>query len=229
MQLTTIKEWAEEDRPREKLLLKGRSALSDAELLAIIIGSGTRDLTAVQLAREILSKSKNNLSHLSRMSISDLKKFKGIGEAKAISIYAAMEISRRRKGESKKRSKKIKSSCDAFKYLQADLLDLDHEEFHALFLNRGNEVISSEQISKGGISGTVADGKVIFHRALQLKSSAMILAHNHPSGQLKPSESDIDLTRSLVSFGNYIDLQVLDHLIFSDNNYFSFADEGLII
>jgi DNA repair protein RadC len=228
MQLTTIKDWAEEDRPREKLILKGRTALSDAELLAIIIGSGTRELTAVQVAREILGSSKNSLSSLSRMSVNDLKKFKGIGEAKAIAIYAAMEISRRRKGEVKEKTNSIKSSSDAFNYLQADLMDLEHEEFHTLFLNRGNEIIASEQISKGGISGTVADGKVIFHRALELKSSAMILAHNHPSGQLKPSESDIDLTKSLVKFGKYIDLQILDHLIFSDNNYFSFADEGLI-
>ena len=228
METRAIKTWAEEDRPREKLQIKGRGALSDAELLAIIIGSGTKAVSAVELAREILSASKNSLSNLSKLSIDDLKKFKGIGEAKAISIYAAMELARRRKSASSSNSIKITSSNDAYKHLKSKLLDLCHEEFHVLFLNRANELIFSEQISKGGISGTVADGKLIFHRALELKSSAMILAHNHPSGQLKPSESDLSLTKSLVNFGKYIDLQVLDHLIFSDNNYFSFADEGLI-
>ncbi len=228
MQLTTIKCWAEEDRPREKLLLKGRAALTDAELLAIIIGSGSKDLTAVQLSREILGVAKNSYSKLAKMSVADLMQFKGIGEAKAIAIYAAMEIARRRSKDVRQDAPRIKSSSDAFKYLRSDLTDLEHEEFHALFLNRSNEVLASELISKGGMSGTVADGKIIFHRALQLKCSAMILAHNHPSGQLKPSESDLQLTKSLVAFGKHIDLQILDHLIFSDNNYFSFADEGLI-
>ena len=228
MQLTTIKEWAEEDRPREKLLLKGRSALSDAELLAILIGSGTRELSAVQLAQQIMNESENNLAELSRKSIIDLMSFKGIGEAKAVTIYAAMEIARRRKGVAIRKNLKIKSSHDAYNYLLSKLLDLTHEEFHVLFLNRANEVITSEQISKGGISGTVADGKVIFHRALELKSSSLVLAHNHPSGQLKPSTSDLKLTTSLVEFGKFIDLKILDHLIFSDINYFSFADEGLI-
>ena len=228
MQANTIKSWAEDDRPREKLNRKGRTALSDAELLAILIGSGTRNISALELARSILHESQNCFAQLSKVSINDLQKFKGIGEAKAITIFAAMEIARRRSEKSKVKKYKIQSSRDAFDYLQSKLLDLSHEEFHVLFLNRGNDVLGSEQISKGGISGTVADGKLIFHKALELKSSGLILAHNHPSGQLKPSEADLKLTNSLVKFGKFIDLQVLDHLIFSDNNYFSFADEGIM-
>ena len=228
MQSTTIKSWAEDDRPREKLNKKGRAALSDAELLAILIGSGTRNVSALELSRSILSESQNCFAELSKVSINDLQKFKGIGEAKAITIYAAMEIARRRSEKSKVKKFKIQSSKDAYEYLHPKLMDLCHEEFHVLYLNRGNDVLGCEQISKGGISGTVADGKLIFHKGLELKSSGLILAHNHPSGQLKPSEADLKLTESLVKFGKFIDLQVLDHLIFSDNNYFSFADEGIM-
>ena len=225
---TTIKSWAEEDRPREKMMLKGRSALSDAELLAILIGSGTRELSAVQLAREILSKSNNSLGELAQKSIKELMKFKGIGEAKAITVYASMEIARRKVFQSERIRFKVKSSRDAYDFLKADLTDLMHEEFYALFLNRANEIIGKEQISKGGLSGTIADGKVIFHKALEMKSSGIILAHNHPSGQLNPSHQDIKLTKSLVSFGKYIDLYILDHLIVTDQNYYSFADNGMI-
>lgn len=229
MYTTTIKDWAVEDRPREKLVRNGRNALSDAELLAVLIRSGSRDQSAVDLARHILATCKNSLTSLSKLSLSELRQFKGIGEAKAGAIYAALEIARRRGTELKGENFKIKSSSDAFQYLRRSMLDLEHEEFHVLFLNRGNQILARELISKGGLSGTVADGKIIFHRALQMKASGIILAHNHPSGQLRPSESDLKLTNSLVNFGNYIDLQVLDHLIFSDNDYFSFADEGLIV
>lgn len=225
---TTIKTWAEEDRPREKMLLKGRSALSDAELLAILIGSGTKELTAVELAREILSKSNYNLNELGKKSIQDFTKFKGIGEAKAITLYAAMELARRKVFVAEKNRYKVKCANDAYNYLRSDFLDLKHEEFHILLLNRANEVIGKEQISKGGISGTVADGKMIFHKALEMKSSGIILAHNHPSGQSKPSEKDVKLTKSLVSFGKYIDLVILDHLIITDENYYSFADNGML-
>lgn len=224
----TIKNWAVDDRPREKLILKGRDALSDVELLALIIGSGTRNQSAVDLARQILKSCENSFSVLSKLCIQDLQQFKGIGEAKAISIYASLEISRRRSAELNRNQEKIVTSRDAYLHLSEYMRDLAHEEFHVLYLNRGNRLLSCEQISKGGLSGTVADGKLIFHRALQLKASGMILAHNHPSGQLRPSEADLKLTRSMVSFGNYIDLQVLDHLIFCDNEYFSFADAGLI-
>ncbi|MDX2362741.1 MAG: DNA repair protein RadC [Crocinitomicaceae bacterium] len=229
MQLSSIKSWAEEDRPREKLSLKGRNALTDAELLAILLGSGSAKKSAVELAREILNHCNHSFTKLSRMSIQELQRFNGIGDAKAITIHAAMELARRRERKIKVKTPKITSSKDVYYYLRSELSDLSHEEFYSLFLNRGNEVIGSSQISKGGISGTVADGKIIFHRALELKSSAVVLAHNHPSGQLKPSQSDLNLTSNLVNFGKYIDLPILDHVIFSDNNYFSFADEGLIV
>lgn len=225
---TTIKTWAEEDRPREKMMLKGRAAMTDAELLAILIGSGTRELTAVELAREILSQSNNSLNELACKSIQDLMKFKGIGEAKAITLYASMELARRKAFTAAKTRFKIRSTKDAYEYLKIDLTEIAHEEFYVLFLNRANEVIGKEQISKGGISGTVADGKVIFHKALEMKSSGIILAHNHPSGQLKPSQQDLKLTKSLVSFGKYIDLDILDHLIITDENYYSFADNGML-
>ena len=225
---TTIKSWSEDDRPREKMILKGRLALSDAELIAILIGSGTRELSAVQLSQSILSKANNNLNHLSRFSIDDLMQFKGIGEAKAISICSALELARRKSATEKDKRTKIKSSKDAFNELMGVFLDLAHEEFYVLLLNRANEVIGKEQISKGGVAGTVADGKIIFSHALSKKASGVILAHNHPSGSLKPSVADLRLTKQLASFGKYIDLEILDHLIFSDNNYFSFADEGVM-
>lgn len=228
MLTTNLKSWAEEDRPREKMLLKGRAALTDAELIAILIGSGNRELTAVELAREILKHSNNSLSELAQKSIKDLMKFKGIGEAKAISVYASMELARRKVFDNERRKFKVKSSIDAYDYVKGDFMDLLHEEFYALFLNRANEIIGKEQISKGGLSGTVADGKVIFHKALELKSSGIILAHNHPSGQLKPSSQDIKLTKAMVAFGKYIDLYILDHLIVTDQNYYSFADNGEI-
>ncbi len=226
--ITTIKSWAEEDRPREKMLRKGRNALSDAELLAILIGSGTRDVSAVELSREILANSQHSLAELSRKSVSDFMKFKGIGEAKAITLFAAMEIARRRSSSGDVARFKVRSSRDAFNYIKADLSDLKHEEFYIILLNRANEIIGKSQISKGGLSGTVADGKVIFSKALELKSSALILAHNHPSGQLKPSEEDKKLTKSYITFGKYIDLHILDHLIIADDNYYSFADDGLM-
>lgn len=226
--VTRIKSWAEEDRPREKMLLKGRSALSDAELVAILIGSGTREVSAVELSREILSHAQNSLAELSKMGISDLMKFKGIGEAKAITLYAAMEIARRRAACGDKMRLKIRSSKDAFDCVKSELSDLKHEEFYVILLNRANEVLGKSQVSKGGLSGTIADGKVIFSKALEVKASALILAHNHPSGQLKPSEEDKKLTKSYIAFGKYIDLPILDHLILADDNYFSFADNGLM-
>lgn len=216
------------DRPREKMVSKGAPVLTEAELLAILIGSGTRSQSAVELAREILSTVNYDLSTLSKLSIPQLMKFNGIGQAKAVSIAAAMELSRRREGSGSQKRKRITSSKDCYSYIRPAFMDLMHEEFHVVYLNRANEIIDAFQLSKGGLSGTVADGKLIFHRALELKSSALILAHNHPSGQLKPSQADIRLTKSLVDFGKMIDLQVLDHLILTDNNYFSFADEGLI-
>jgi DNA repair protein RadC len=223
-----ILSWAEEDRPREKLLLKGKAALSDAELIAILIGSGTRELSAVDLSKVILQKAVNNLNELAKLSIKDLMKVKGIGEAKAISIIAALELGRRRKESEGVRRPRISSSRDAYEQIQPYLLDLPHEEFWLLLLNRANEVIKPIQVSQGGVSGTVADPKIIFKFAIENLSSAIILVHNHPSGNLKPSEADKELTRRLSSAGKLLEIPVLDHLIFTDGGYLSFADEGML-
>lgn len=223
-----ILSWAEEDRPREKLLLKGKAALSDAELIAILIGSGTRELSAVDLSKVILQKAVNNLNELAKLSIKDLMKVKGIGEAKAISIIAALELGRRRKESEVVRRPRIASSRDAYEQIQPYLLDLPHEEFWLLLLNRANEVIKPVQVSQGGVSGTVADPKIIFKFAIENLSSAIILVHNHPSGNLKPSEADKELTRRLFNAGKLLEIPVLDHLIFTDGGYLSFADEGML-
>ena len=225
--LNGIKAWAEDDRPREKLLLKGKSALSDAELIAILIGSGSASETAVDLSKRILKSLNNQLSELGKLSVKDLTKFKGIGEAKAISIIAALELGRRRKDSEPDKRIKITSSQSAFDVLYTHLGDLNHEEFWVLFLNRANEVIGKENISKGGISGTVVDPKVVFKAAVQFPASAIVLGHNHPSGQLKPSQADHNLTKKLKEAGNALDIPVLDHLIIGDRNYFSFVDEGV--
>lgn len=224
----TIKSWAEDDRPREKMILKGRSSLSDAELLAIILGSGSRHQTAVELAQELLISSGNDLARFSKLTLHDLKKFKGVGEAKAVSVLAALELGRRRKDSDKPERNKLTSSQQVYQHMRPYLQDLSHEEFYVLLLNRANEILQTRQISVGGMSGTVADGKVIFRNAIEAGAHAMILVHNHPSEQLKPSDADRTLTRKMIEFGKYIDLPVLDHLIFTDNGYFSFADNGMI-
>ncbi|MCU0339456.1 MAG: DNA repair protein RadC [Spirosomaceae bacterium] len=223
-----ILSWAEEDRPREKLLLKGRSALTDAELIAILIGSGTVDLTAVDLAKIILQKAGNNLNELAKLSIKDLMKIKGIGEAKAISIAAALELGRRRKSEEPVKKPRITCSKDAYEQIRPYLQDLPHEEFWLLLLTRANDVIRPVQISQGGVSGTVADPKMIFKAAVEHLASAIILVHNHPSGNLRPSEADRDLTRRLKEAGRLLEIPVLDHLIFTDAGFYSFADEGIL-
>ncbi len=223
-----IREWSPEDRPREKLLLKGTSALSEAELVAILIGSGTTKTSAVELAKKVLLLGKNNLNELARLSVKDLMKIKGIGEAKAITIVAALELGRRRKEQDIDSKPKISSSKDAFDLIQGDLMDLPHEEFWVLLLNRMHQVVKKKRISEGGVSGTVADPKIIYKLALEDLASGVIVAHNHPSGNLKPSQSDIDLTRKLKEAGRFLEVQLLDHLIIANRNYFSFADEGLI-
>lgn len=222
----TIKQWAEEDRPREKLMLKGKGALSDAELLAILIGSGTASLSAVDVAKLILQKANNNLNELARFSIKDLKTIKGIGEAKAITIMSALELGRRRKEADTFKKPKITCSQDAYEVIKADLLDLEYEEFWVLLLNRANQVIKKERISAGGVSGTVADPKIIFKKALDELASGIILVHNHPSGNLSPSGADISLTQKVKSGGKLLDISVLDHLIFTNQGFYSFADEG---
>ena len=224
----SIKNWSEDDRPREKLLLKGRIALSDAELVAILIGSGSRSESAVSLSQRILASVGNNLSELGRLSISELMEFKGIGEAKAISIAAAMELGRRRRtGEALER-KKITSSNSVFEYVQPIIGELPHEEFWILYLNNSNKIIKSGQLSKGGITGTVVDVRLAYKEALQLGAVGIILAHNHPSGTLKPSQADIQLTKKLKVAGDSLDIKVLDHLIITEKAYFSFADENML-
>jgi DNA repair protein RadC len=223
-----ITSWAEEDRPREKLQFKGKQSLSDAELLAILLGSGSREETAVGLSKLILQGSDNNLNELGKRTISELKKFKGVGEAKAITIVAAMELARRRQLSSIVEKPKIISSRDAYNVIAPLLIDLPHEEFWILTLNRGNKVLAREKISVGGVSSTVVDSKIVFRKAIEGQASAIILCHNHPSGNLFPSQTDIEITQKLVKAGKVIEVPILDHLIVSDRGYYSFADEGAL-
>lgn len=224
----SIKELSPDDRPREKLLLKGVSVLSDAEILGILIGSGSSDQTAVQLCQTILKDNSANLNKLAKMTVHDLMKYKGIGEAKAISIIAALELGRRRKPENFNDQKAIKSAADVYQIMKGIFKDKEHEEFYSIALSRANKVKSIDVISIGGVSGTVADGKIIFKKALEKSASAIILCHNHPSGNLQPSKADINLTQKLKEFGHFIDLPVLDHLIITNEAYYSFADEGIL-
>lgn len=222
-----IKQWAEEDKPREKLVLKGKAALSNAELLGILIGSGTPEHTAIDLAKMILDEQGNDLNRIAKMSVQDLKKYKGIGDAKAINIVSALELGRRRTPITTTK-KQISSSRDVYELMKPELSDLPHEEFWLLLLNRANKVIRKQNISQGGISGTVADPKLIFNHALSHLASGIILVHNHPSGNTRPSEADKRLTKQLHDAGKLLEIAVLDHVIFTDNNYFSFADENLL-
>lgn len=224
----SIKLWAEDDRPREKLLNKGKSTLSDTELLAILIGSGTAQESALDLARKIYEKASNNLWELGRLDIQSLMEVKGIGIARAITIIATMELGRRRNGVPSQQQKQIGTSIDVYRIMQQYLSDETHEQFWILLLNRANKVIKPVIISKGGVSGTVADPKIIFNAALRDMASGIILCHNHPSGNIKPSEADIRLTQKLAHAGNILDIPVLDHVIISRELYFSFADEGMM-
>jgi DNA repair protein RadC len=225
----SIKQWAEEDRPREKLILKGKQALSHAELIAILIGSGSTNLSAVELSKQILSSYDNDLNVLGRLSIKDFQKFKGIGEAKAITIIAALELGRRRQLTDVKEKPKITSSQDAYNCLYGTMEDLNHEVFKILILNRNNRVTKIEDISAGGVAGTVVDPKIIFKKALDANASSIILSHNHPSGNLKPSKADIDVTKKIAAAGLTLEIRVLDHIIISENGYYSFLDEGLMV
>jgi len=223
-----IKSWAEDDRPREKLIGKGRQVLSDAELIAILIGSGNRDDTAVELSKKILASTGNNLNELGKLSISDLTKFKGIGEAKAISIVAALELGRRRRETETVKRDKITCSKDVFEIMKQIMLDLPHEEFWLLVLNRSNAVIKKELISRGGVAGTVVDTKIIFKTAIENLASSIIISHNHPSGNLKPSDADIKITKSIKDAGKIMDIPLFDHVIVTDSGYYSFNDEGML-
>lgn len=224
----TIKHWSPDDRPREKLLLKGTSALSDAELIAILIGTGSGKSSALDLAKRILDSVEHQLPALARLKASDLTRIKGIGPAKAIAIVAALELGRRRKENDTGEKPKVGSSQEAYDLISGDLIDLAHEEFWVLLLNRANRLIRKQRISEGGVSGTVADPKVIFKGALDHLASGIIVAHNHPSGNRSASQSDIDLTRKLKEAGKFLEIQLLDHLIVCGPKYFSFADEGML-
>ena len=223
-----IFELAEEDRPREKLLLKGKAALSDAELIAILIGTGTAACSAVDLARMLLASVGNNLGAVARMSVPDLCKFKGIGEAKAISIISALELGRRRKEQEPPKLLKITGSRQIYELMRPDLHDESVEQVYLLLLNRTNGLIKKERVSQGGISASVVDPKVVFRFALEQGAHSLILIHNHPSGNLQPSESDKRLTQRLQKIGKELEILLLDHLIYTDHGYFSFADEGIM-
>jgi DNA repair protein RadC len=223
-----IPSWPENERPREKMESFGSSVLSDAELLAILIRTGTRNQTAVDIARDILTVSENNLNLLGRLSVAELSKIKGLGKVKAITLLAALELGRRRKSSEAPDKPKITSSGDAARILQPIIADLAHEEFHVLHLNRAHKLIGHRKISMGGVSGTVVDPKIIFSGALELKASSIIVSHNHPSGNLKPSEQDIQLTKKLREGGRNLEITVLDHIIIAGTSFYSFADEGLL-
>lgn len=224
----SIREWAEDDRPREKLINKGRLALSNAELIAILIGSGSTKHSAVDLSKEILTSVQDNLVELSKLSIAQLSKFHGIGPARAVVITAALELGRRRRESEALKRNTISCSRDAFEIMQSKLGDKQCEEFWILLLNRANQVIDNVQISDGGFAGTVADPKKIFQKALEKNACGIILCHNHPSGNLKPSDADLQLTRKLKEAGLQLDLPILDHLIIGEEKYLSFADDALL-
>ena len=224
----SIKYWAEDDQPREKLMLKGKAALSDAELIAILIGSGSRSESAVELSKRILASVDNNLNALGKQSLQQLMGFKGIGEAKAISIAAAMELGRRRRDEETVDLKRITASKTVFEIMQPIIGELQHEEFWIIYLNNSNKVIYKTQLSKGGMTGTVVDVRIVFKTALEHNAVGMILVHNHPSGTLTASEADKQVTRQLKMAGHSLDIKVLDHVIITEHSYFSFADAGIL-
>lgn len=224
----TIKKLAEEDRPREKLIQRGKSSLTDAELIAILIGSGNKEQTAVELSQYMLSRCNHNLNNLAQLSLSELQKFNGIGAAKAITILGALELGRRRKEQQTHKKIKITSSDHTFKFIEGDLIDLAHEEFWLIFLKRNNDVIKKEMLSKGGVAGTVVDIKLIFKRALEEVASGLIVAHNHPSGNLRPSQEDIKLTQKIEDAAKALDIRLLDHLIVTNDGFYSFADNNMI-
>lgn len=224
----SINSWAVEDRPRERLLARGKRSLSNAELLGIIIGSGSKEHSAIDIAKVILNHYEDNLSAISRLKVKDLTKFKGIGPAKAINIIAAFELGKRTQTAEKKPSPTFTKSYDGYLYLKDQMTELDHEEFWVLYLSRANKIIAKDRISVGGVSTTIVDPKILFKKAIDNLASCIILAHNHPSGNLRPSQSDIAITRKIVSGAKFFDMKVLDHIIISSQGYYSFADEGIL-
>ncbi len=224
----TIKSWSKEDRPREKLTDKGKSALTDAELIAILIGSGYKDKTAVEVAKMLLQSVNNDLANLAKLSIKQLTSIKGIGPAKAITIIAALELGRRRKDSQTSQKTQVSNSKIIYDYILPYFHDLSHEEFYVVLLSRSNHILKAIQISKGGVSGTFVDAKIIFKYALEELASGIILCHNHPSGNLNPSKADIDLTSKIKKAAESLDIAILDHIIVTDTTYYSFADEGIL-
>lgn len=224
----SIRKWNENDRPREKLLVKGKNSLTDSELIAILIGSGNKEESAVALSKRILASVDHQINALSKLSVKQLMDFKGIGEAKAISIVAGLELGKRRKEESVPMIPKIGSSTDVFHIMNPIIGDLEHEEFWVLFLNNSNKVLQKKQISVGGKTGTLVDPRIVFRSALEFNATAIILTHNHPSGTLVPSESDKALTQKLKQAGMSLDIKLLDHLIITEKDYFSFADQAIL-
>jgi DNA repair protein RadC len=222
-----ITNWSEDDKPREKLMLKGKSVLSDAELIAILIGSGSRNESAVDLSKRILASVDHNLNALGKLSIAQLMNFKGIGEAKAISIIAAMELGRRRRSEDVIELTKVSSSKVVFEVMQPIIGELPHEEFWVLFLNNSNKILFKTQLSKGGMTGTMVDVRIVFKIALEQNATAIIISHNHPSGKLQASDADIQITKKIKTAGQHLDIPVLDHVIITEIGYYSFVDEGI--
>ncbi|MBS1534169.1 MAG: DNA repair protein RadC [Bacteroidetes bacterium] len=223
-----ISSWADDDKPREKLLLKGKTALSDAELLAIIIGSGSKNESAVALSQRILASVSHNLNTLGKLSILQLVAFKGMGDAKAVAVQAALELGKRRRAAELPQWQTISSSMSVFELMQPVIGELSHEEFWILYLNNAHKIMLKAQLSKGGITGTLVDVRLVYKTALELGAVGIILAHNHPSGTLRPSESDRQITKKLKMAGEQLDIKVLDHLIITEHGYFSFADEGML-
>jgi len=223
-----ITDWAVEDRPRERLWNKGPSSLSDAELLAILIGSGTRNHSALDLARELLAMAGNSLGDLGRLSAGEIRRIKGVGEAKAVTIAAALELGRRRKMTETGENPQIRSSADVFNIMSPVMEDLPHEEFWILFLNRANRVTGRMKISQGGVSGTVTDVRIVMKKAIESLASGLVICHNHPSGNNSPSDSDIRITQKIREAGALMDIQLLDHLIIAGKDYYSFADNGAL-
>ena len=225
---TSIKNWAKDDRPREKMMNKGQAALSNSELIAILINSGNKERSAIELAKDILLLVDNNLEELGRLSFKDLQKVKGIGEAKAVTIAAALELGRRRQSAVPLIRKMVRNSYEIADFLRTTLKDYNHEVFAVIFLNRANKIKHFEIVSRGGITGTVADPRIILKKAIEEEATSIVLSHNHPSGNLKPSRADEELTQKIKQAAGYCDIRVLDHIIVSDEGYYSFADEGLI-
>ncbi|MBK8610135.1 MAG: DNA repair protein RadC [Chitinophagaceae bacterium] len=225
---TSIKNWAADDRPREKLLAKGAEALSNSELLAILINNGSKNKTAVELGKEILKLGADNLNELGKLTLHDFKKVKGIGEAKSITIAAALELGRRRHAASAMEKKLVRSSGDIAQFLQTKLKDYNYEVFAVIFLNRANKINHFEIVSRGGLTGTVADPRIILKKALEFEATSVVLCHNHPSGNLQPSRADEELTKKIKEAAAYFDIRVMDHIIVSEEGFYSFADEGIL-